>query len=82
MEFYANEPMRDGDTFTHMAQYLLIWQLPTGTTTPEGLRDMYNYENYAPSLGAVPLVYATDQFLPGVAAVRSPFYFPQYELVL
>lgn len=71
VEFYANDPSRDGDTFTHMAQYLLAWQLPTGTTTPEGFRDMYNFENYAPSLGQVPLPYATDQYQPGSAAVRS-----------
>ena len=69
VEFYANEPSRDGDTFTHMAQYLLAWQLPTGTTTPEGFRDMYNFENYAPSLGQVPLPYATDQYQPGSAPV-------------
>uniref|UniRef100_A0A1I8GT12 TGc domain-containing protein n=1 Tax=Macrostomum lignano TaxID=282301 RepID=A0A1I8GT12_9PLAT len=66
LEVYANEPA-DGDTFTHMCQYLLHYEAPpgyvggnqfAGTTPP---REMYNYNYEIAPLGDLPAPYTDTE---------------------
>lgn len=71
LEIYANDPTYEGDTYTHICQYMLYFQPPAGFRSKlqshmppatakmyqANPRQMWNYEDHAPSIGTLPRPY-------------------------